>query len=84
LFGFEGGWSRAEVESAYWDNNPGSRKHLPKRAANLPVLTTGDAAGASVTALKKNQRIIVKPALFRLFFLLNELVPVQTEAIMCG
>jgi uncharacterized protein len=72
------------VESPYWDNNPGSRKLLPKRAANLPVLTTGDAAGAIVTALKKNQRIIVKPALFRLFFLLNELFPVQTEAIMCG
>ena len=72
------------VESSYWENNPGSREHLPKQAANLPVLTTGDAAGAIATAVEKNQRVIVKPALLRLFFLLNVLFPVQTEAIMCG
>jgi hypothetical protein len=42
-----------------------------------------DAASAIATAIEGNQRIIVKPALFRLFFLLNEVFPAQTEAIMC-
>jgi uncharacterized protein len=72
------------VDSTYWKNNPGSREHLPKRARGIRPLTPTAAATAIVTAIEKNQRVVVKPDIFRLFFLLNTLFPVQTEAIMCG
>ena len=72
------------VNTPYWENNPGSRDHLPKRAAGIQPLTAAEAATAIVKAIEKNQRIIVKPGIFRLLFLLNALFPAQTEAIMCG
>jgi uncharacterized protein len=72
------------VESAYWENNPGSREHLPKEAACIRALTADEAGRAIVAAIERNQRIIIKPAIFRLLFLLSELFPLQTEAMMCG
>jgi short-subunit dehydrogenase len=72
------------VDSPYWDHNPGSREYLPKRAASIRALTPGAAGEAIVTAIERNRSIIIKPAIFRLFFLLNELFPTQTEAIMCS
>jgi short-subunit dehydrogenase len=71
------------VDSLYWENNPGSREHLPKRARDIRPLTPTETAAAIVTAIEKNQRVVVKPDIFRLFFLLNTLFPVQTEAMMC-
>ena len=71
------------VDSPYWENNPGSRKHLPKRARDIRPLTPTQAASTIVTAIEKDQRIVVKPDIFRLFFLLNTLFPTQTEAMMC-
>ena len=71
------------VESTYWNHNPGSRERLPKRAAGIRPLTPKEAAAALVTCIEKDQRLLVMPAIFRLLFLLNELFPNQTEAMMC-
>jgi len=71
------------VESSYWDHNPGSRERLPKRAASIRSLTPSAAATALVSSIEKGQRLLVKPAIFRLLFLLNEFLPNQTEAMMC-
>ena len=72
------------VDSPYWANNPGSREHLPKRARDIRPLTSAAAATTIITAVEKNQRMVIRPNIFRLFFLLNALFPAQTEAIMCG
>lgn len=72
------------VDSPYWDHNPGSREYLPKRAAGIRALTPDAAGEAIVTAIERNRSIIIKPAIFRLFFSLNELFPTQTEAMMCS
>jgi hypothetical protein len=56
---------------------------LPKRARDIRPLTPTQAASTIVTAIEKDQRIVVKPDIFRLFFLLNTLFPTQTEAMMC-
>ena len=72
------------VETPYWEHNPGSRERLPKRAAGIRPLTPDSAANAMVASIEKGQRIVVRPPIFRLFFLLNTLFPTQTEAMMCG
>ena len=71
------------VDSPYWQHNPGSRERLPKRAAGIRPLTTAEAAAAIIAGVEKGRRVVVKPAIFRLFFLLNALFPAQTEALMC-
>lgn len=71
------------VESPYWEHNPGSRERLPSQAKRIRPLTTKDAADAIVDGIERGKRAIVKPALFRLFFILNALFPIQTESLMC-
>ena len=72
------------VDSPYWQHNPGSRERLPKRAAAIRPLAPDDAAAAIVASIESGKRVIVKPPIFRLFFLLNTRFPVQTEALMCS
>jgi short-subunit dehydrogenase len=71
------------VETPYWEHNPGSRERLPRRAAQIRTLTPDEAAAAIATAIEKGKRIVIKPGIFRLLFLLNALFPAQTEAMMC-
>lgn len=71
------------VDSPYWDHNPGSRERLPKQAAGMRSLTPGEAALAIVAGIEGNRRAIVKPAIFRLLFMLNMLFPGRTEKMMC-
>jgi uncharacterized protein len=71
------------VESPYWEHNPGSRAHLPKRAAALRALTPDATAEAIVRGVEKGRRLVVKPTIFRLLFLLNAVVPQRVEAMMC-
>jgi uncharacterized protein len=71
------------VESPYWQHNPGSRERLPRRAAALRPLSPAEVADAIVAAAEARRRLIVKPAIVRLFFLLNAVFPGQTETLMC-
>jgi uncharacterized protein len=71
------------VETSYWEHNPGSRERLPKQAAGMPTLSSGQVASAIVAAIEKGARTIVQPTAFRLLFLLNRLFPKQTEKSMC-
>ena len=65
-----------EVETAYWQHNPGSREHVPKSNPMLaPVLTPEQAAQAIVQGVERGQRRVVKPAILRALFLLNLLAP---------
>jgi hypothetical protein len=71
------------VETAYWENNPGSRERLPKPAAGMRALSPEEAATALMVGIQKGARVVVKPTIFRLLFLPNVLFPAQTESIMC-
>ena len=65
-----------EVETPYWQHNPGSREHMPKSNPILaPVLTPEQAAQAIVQGIERGQRRVVKPAILRALFLLNALAP---------
>jgi short-subunit dehydrogenase len=71
------------VETAYWEHNPGSRERLPKPAGRMRALSPEEAAAALVAGIEKGACTVVKPAIFRLLFMLNALFPAQTESIMC-
>jgi short-subunit dehydrogenase len=65
-----------EVETPYWQHNPGSREHMPKSNPILaPVLTPEQAAQAIVQGVERGQRRVVKPATLRALLLLNALAP---------
>jgi hypothetical protein len=72
------------VESPYWENNPGSRERLPRRAARIRPLTPDEAAAAIVAGIERGRRTVVAPRVFRLLFLLDALFPARTESMMCG
>jgi short-subunit dehydrogenase len=65
-----------EVETPYWQHNPGSREHMPKSNPSLaPVLTPEQAAQAIVQGVERGQHRVVKPAILHALFLLNALAP---------
>ena len=65
-----------EVETPYWQHNPGSRQHRPKSNPILaPVFTAEQAAQAIVQAVERRQRRVFKPAVLRALVMLNALAP---------
>jgi len=65
-----------EVETPYWQHNPGSRQHMPKSNPILaPVLTPEQAAQAIVQGVERRQRRVFKPAILRALIVLNALAP---------
>jgi short-subunit dehydrogenase len=64
------------VETSYWEHNPGSRQNLPKANFRLaPTLSADEAAEAIFAGVERRKRTVVKPAIFRVLFLLNALFP---------
>ena len=64
------------VDSPYWENNPGSREHVPAGNPILaPILSPEEAAEAIFRGVEGRKRRVVKPAIFRALFLLNALAP---------
>jgi len=61
-----------EVESSYWQHNPGSREHVPKGPAPL---TTLQAAASIVEAIERRKRYVIRPPLLRLLFTLEAFAP---------
>ena len=71
------------VDSPYWEHNPDSRERLPAPAARQRALTVGEAAAAIVQGIEKEKRLVLRPAAFRLLFLMNALFPGRVEATLC-
>jgi short-subunit dehydrogenase len=64
------------VETPYWRHNPDSRENMPKTDPRLlPVLTAEQAAEAVVDGAETGKPLVVKPAAFRMLFILNALFP---------
>jgi uncharacterized protein len=64
------------VETPYWEHNPGSREHVP--TANpvlMPTLSEDEAALAIMQGTERRRKVVVKPGIFRVLFLLNALAP---------
>ncbi len=64
------------VETPYWQNNPGSREHVP--ASNpilLPILSPEEAAEAIFRGVEKRKRRVVKPGALAALFLFNAFAP---------
>ena len=64
------------VKSPYWEHNPGSIENMPKTDPRLvPVLTPEQAAEAIVDGAETGRPLVVKPAIYRMLFVLNALFP---------
>jgi uncharacterized protein len=64
------------VETPYWEHNPGSRENMPETDPRLvPVLTPEQAAEAIVGGTEGGEPMVVKPAIYRMLFVLNALFP---------
>lgn len=64
------------VDTPYWQHNPGSRENVPKAGPWLmPVLSADDAAITIIAAAEMGRRLVARPQILRLMFLLNALAP---------
>jgi short-subunit dehydrogenase len=64
------------VETPYWDNNPGSREHVPVANPRLaPTLSAAEAADAIFAGVEARKRRVVKPGILRGVLLLNAFAP---------
>lgn len=56
-----------EVDSNYWEANPGARKRLPKIARMIPVSTTEQAAKYILTAIRREKKEFTRPMMLLVF-----------------
>jgi len=63
------------VETPYWDNNPGSRKNVPEAPPFVPNLTADEAAEAIFDGVQQKKTVVIKPPAYRVLFALNALFP---------
>jgi len=72
-----------EIESPYWQNNPGSRERIPKIGSLLiPVLSKEHVAKAVVCGVKKNKKLIVIPFMLKLVYLQHFFFPWLVQWLM--
>lgn len=51
----------SEVDSPYFDHNPGSRERIPKIAKLIGTMTEADVAAAAVKAIERERRELIIP-----------------------
>jgi uncharacterized protein len=71
------------VDTPYWEHNPGSRERLPP-ARGIRALTPEEAAAAIVSAIERDQRRLLKPAVFQLLFLWGALFPRAMDRMLAS
>jgi uncharacterized protein len=64
-----------EVESNYWEANPGARARLPKIAQLIPKITTEQAARYILKAIRSERRELTAPFMLWLFRRMLWLMP---------
>lgn len=76
-------YESGEIESPYWENNPGSRERVPKIGSlMIPVLTKEYVAKAIVCGVKKNKRLVVIPFMMKVIYLQHFLFPWLVQWLM--
>lgn len=68
-----------EVESPYWEHNPGSRERLPTISKLFPTLTPEDVADAIVESVIECRRTVLIPRRFRIVAAVHRLFPRPIE-----
>ena len=64
------------VETPYWEHNPGSREHLPATNPRLvPTLTPDQAAYAIMDGVERRRRTVTEPGILRAILIANALFP---------
>ncbi|MGH6865511.1 MAG: SDR family NAD(P)-dependent oxidoreductase [Methyloceanibacter sp.] len=64
------------VDTPYWEHNPGSLGNVPRANPRLlPTLTPDEAARAIYGGVERKSLFVVKPGLYRALFVLNALFP---------
>jgi len=64
------------VDTPYWEHNPGSRQNVPATDPRLvPTLTPEQAAKAIIDGAAQKKPFVVKPGIYRMLFVLNALFP---------
>jgi short-subunit dehydrogenase len=64
------------VDTPYWEHNPGSWENVPKTDPRLlPTLTPEQAAQAIFDGAAQKKAFVVKPAIYRALFVMNALFP---------
>lgn len=64
------------VDTPYFENNPGSRENIPQSDPRLlPLLTADQAAEAIFDGIERKKRFVVKPEFYRALFIMNALFP---------
>ena len=72
----------AEVESQYWDHNPGARQRVPGISALIGTLSTGDTARAIVSAVERDRAEVVIPSRLAAVRGIHRLVPGVVEELV--
>jgi len=71
-----------EVSSEYFEANPESRQYIPKIAAWIPVSTPKNCAEAILRTVRRPRKLVIYPAILRLFYLCDLLLPAPTRWIV--
>ena len=71
-----------EVESPYFEHNPGSRERLPAISRLFPTLTPEDVADAIVDGLREDRRTVIVPRRVAAVVRLHRLVPRLVEELV--
>ena len=76
-------YESGEIESPYWQHNPGSRERIPKIGKMLiPVLSREEVGRAVVDGVRGNKRLIVIPFMMKLIYLQHFLFPWAVQWLM--
>jgi NADP-dependent 3-hydroxy acid dehydrogenase YdfG len=71
-----------EVSSDYFEANPDSRQYIPKIAAWTPVSTPQQCAEVILRTVRRPRKLVIYPAILRLFYLCDLLLPAPTRWIV--
>jgi short-subunit dehydrogenase len=72
----------AEVDSPYFDNNPGSRERVPRIGRVLGTLSTEQVAARTVTAIERGSRVVHMPRRLAVFEFSARHFPRSTRALV--
>ena len=72
-----------EVESPYWEHNPGTRERVPGISRIFGTLTTDQAAEALVRAIRR-ERDVISPGLLSAVARLHSVAPWPVEALVAA
>lgn len=71
-----------EIESEYWQHNPGSRERVPKIACMIPNLTPEQVGRAIVKGVRRDKRLIVIPFMMKTIYLQHFFFPWVVQWLM--